>query len=67
LRHAAPELILVFDDIRWSDGMKQAWRVLKKDVRFQLVVDLHGVGICMRVERRTARRYVFPALYHAFS
>jgi len=67
LRHAAPELIVVFDDIRWSDGMKRAWRVLKKDARFQFVVDLHGVGICMRVPRTVARRYVFPALHHTFS
>ncbi|MBL7214674.1 MAG: class I SAM-dependent methyltransferase [Phycisphaerae bacterium] len=37
--------LFVFDDIRWSDGMKQAWAELQKDKRFSVTVDLNAMGI----------------------
>jgi predicted O-methyltransferase YrrM len=37
--------VVVFDDIRWSDGMKQAWQELSQDARARCVIDLHSVGI----------------------
>lgn len=66
LRHAARNVILVFDDIRWSRGMQQAWRELKRDRRFHLVIDLHGIGLCFYHEEQTTRRLIFPPIYHAF-
>lgn len=66
LEHAAPDLILVFDDIRWSKGMQQAWRELKHDRRFHLVIDLHGIGLCFYLAQPSTRRFSFPAIYHAF-
>lgn len=66
LRAASPKALFVFDDIRWSDGMKQAWSELKADTRFGLVVDLYSVGICLRAPNESSRRYVFPPLYNAF-
>lgn len=42
---AEPNSIFVFDDIRWSDGMIQAWRELQNDHRLQTVIDLTSVGI----------------------
>lgn len=44
---SVPGAIFVFDDIRWSEGMKQAWRTLSKDERFSLVLDLSSMGLCV--------------------
>lgn len=44
---AKPGAVFVFDDINWSDGMKQAWSQLRSDKRFGLVVDLWTVGVCV--------------------
>lgn len=65
LARAAPAAVLVYDDIRWSDGMKRAWRELKSDPRFQFVLDLFGIGICVRVPSTTMRRYSFPPIFHS--
>ncbi len=46
LDHCTQDAVLVFDDIRWSDGMKKAWRHIQADHRFGLVVDLQSVGLC---------------------
>ena len=42
---AAPGCVFVFDDIRWSSGMKRAWRELRRDPRFDAVSDLGGMGV----------------------
>ncbi len=39
--------ILVFDDIRWSKGMKRAWKTLINDARFKYTIDLFKIGICI--------------------
>lgn len=67
LDYAAPETILVYDDIRWSEGMKRAWAELKRDRRFQLVLDLNGMGVCVHKEGLAGRRVALPPIYHAFS
>jgi predicted O-methyltransferase YrrM len=43
---ASPSAILIFDDIRWSDGMKAAWRSISNDARVDLAVDLGALGAC---------------------
>ena len=37
--------IVVFDDIRWSDGMRRAWSELQEDPRFEFLVEHGNVGI----------------------
>jgi predicted O-methyltransferase YrrM len=41
----APRAALVFDDIRWSDGMLRAWERIAGDPRVELAVDLDRYGI----------------------
>jgi predicted O-methyltransferase YrrM len=62
LAHASPRCVFVFDDIRWSEGMERAWAVLSKDGRFDIVVDLERMGVCIRWERppRKPFRVAFP-------
>lgn len=37
--------IFVFDDINWSDGMKEAWKVIKADKDVNFSVDMYEQGI----------------------
>ena len=46
-RNSNPHPVFVFDDIRWSAGMAQAWSVLCSDSRLTLVVDLDVLGVCL--------------------
>jgi len=38
-------VVLVFDDISWSPGMKKAWKKIKVDERVKTSVELRKVGI----------------------
>jgi predicted O-methyltransferase YrrM len=44
----AKDGVLVFDDIRWSDGMRRAWSAISTDRRLKLAVDLGRAGVCLR-------------------
>jgi predicted O-methyltransferase YrrM len=39
------ETILVFDDIYWSQGMKEAWIEIKKHPRVTVTIDLFFIGL----------------------
>lgn len=39
--------ILIFDDINWSEGMKMAWEIIRKDKRLTAAIDLNRLGICL--------------------
>jgi len=39
--------IIMFDDINWSKGMKNAWNIIKRDKRIKFTVDLYKLGICV--------------------
>lgn len=54
--------MFIFDDIRWSDGMKRAWSEIKTDKRLGLMVDLHTVAICAGAEKGDAGRYILPPM-----
>ncbi|MEO1497453.1 MAG: class I SAM-dependent methyltransferase [Planctomycetota bacterium] len=49
--------LLVYDDVRWSPGMKEAWRRLRDDERMQMAADLYSMGVC-RMERAPATQRV---------
>jgi predicted O-methyltransferase YrrM len=61
-RAATPNAVLVFDDIRWSDGMRKAWSEIQADGRLSLVVDLVSVGLCVCRPEGVSERYVLPPL-----
>jgi hypothetical protein len=62
LPFASVDCVFVFDDIRWSDGMKRAWSELQEDDRFGLVVDVGSVGVCARKAAPQSERLVLPPL-----
>lgn len=42
------DVVLIYDDIRWSDGMEKAWLEIMHDPRFSVTVDLNSMGIAVR-------------------
>lgn len=60
-RFSTPDTVFVFDDIRWSDGMKRAWSQIQSDDRLGLKVDLFKIGICVRGQQEISQRIVFGA------
>ena len=60
-RAASPGAVFIYDEIRWSPGMIEAWDILQADSRFSVVVDLKVIGIT-RLASGSNRRYVSPRL-----
>jgi len=63
MKYSSPSIAFIFDDIRWSDGMKKAWSRIQSDERIGLVVDLYSVGICTRRQHDNYQRFVFDPIY----
>lgn len=64
-RHLTEGAVVVFDDIRWSEGMEKAWARLCEDPRMEVVIDLDRVGLCVvrpGGAPRPARVYELPTL-----
>lgn len=45
LQKRGEKMILVFDDIHWSQGMEAAWKAIREHPEVQLTIDLFFVGI----------------------
>jgi predicted O-methyltransferase YrrM len=58
ISHVSRNCVFVFDDIRWSDGMKRAWSEIKDDPRFDLVLDLQSIGLCVHGKSGESQRVV---------
>ncbi len=43
----ASDAIIIFDDIRWTAGMRRAWSRVKVDDRVAVSLDLGSMGICL--------------------
>ncbi|MBW2289529.1 MAG: class I SAM-dependent methyltransferase [Deltaproteobacteria bacterium] len=46
----AREDLLVFDDIRWSEGMQLAWKAIERDPRVKVSMDFGTLGVCVMGE-----------------
>lgn len=45
LEKAGNDSIFIFDDIRWSQGMKNAWETIKTNPRVSVSIDLFNIGL----------------------
>ena len=63
MRFSTPDTVFIFDDIRWSEGMKRAWSRIQSDERLGLIVDLVTVGICTRRCRDDVQRIVTDPIH----
>lgn len=66
-KYSLENAIYVFDDIRWSDGMKQAWSAIQADKRVALAIDFYSIGICVCTRQPSAKRYVISPIRYALS
>ncbi|MGX1098500.1 O-methyltransferase [Amorphus sp. MBR-141] len=55
--------LFVYDDIRWSDGMKRAWASVCANPQFPVVIDLYTMGLAIYSPTATADRTVTAPLY----
>lgn len=53
----AKQAVLVLDDIRWSSGMKRAWKTIAHDASISAAVDLGTIGLCVVDESIHQRKY----------
>ena len=53
---ASETALLAFDDIRWSRGMRRAWRAIAADPKVGLSIDIGWMALCLVGERRDAPR-----------
>ena len=54
----ASDAVMVFDDISWSDGMRQAWKEIVADPRIRFSLDLRSIGVVViSAERGTKTHY----------
>ena len=55
------DAVIVFDDIRWSDGMIKVWSQLQADDRLGLLVDVVSMGIGVHRRAAITERYILPS------
>lgn len=48
--YLSPKAVVIFDDISWSSGMKEAWMQICEDAFFKQSIDLKKLGVCLREE-----------------
>ena len=58
--HVPPGGVLLFDDIRWSDGMLRAWRDIRDHPSVDVALDLYHLGLCRLREGEGETRYTGP-------
>ena len=49
--------ILVFDDINWSQGMREAWKIIKMDKDVNFSIDLYKQGVII-IDRNECKKNV---------
>ena len=55
LPYLSDNCIIVFDDIRWSRGMKKAFSLITQNPRIKFVFDLKEMGVCILAPETTEK------------
>jgi len=59
LEKATPQSIFIFDDIHWSKGMEEAWRIIKEHPAVSASIDLFFIGIILfRPEFKSKQQFI---------
>ena len=51
------DTLLIFDDIYWSQGMKEAWNIIKAHPQVTVTIDLFWIGLVFFKKGRLERRF----------
>ncbi len=57
LKQVHNETLFIFDDIRWSDDMWQAWQQIVSDERFHVTIDLGRMGLVWQRTQQTKEHF----------
>ncbi len=55
--------ILLFDDINWSNGMKDVWKKIKQSPKIKYTIDLHEIGIAIIDRNNKSKKEDFAFHY----
>ena len=58
LQKASPQCVFVFDDIRWSKGMQEAWKEIIKEPSAKVTIDLFSFGLVFFNPTREKQHFV---------
>ncbi len=64
LKSSSPA-IFIFDDINWSDEMKEAWELIKQDSDVNYLIDLYEQGIAI-IDKADSNKHVGFQLHLAY-
>ncbi|CCN83114.1 putative S-adenosylmethionine-dependent methyltransferase [Vibrio nigripulchritudo SFn27] len=56
--YLSDEAMVVFDDINWSPGMRNAWDKIENDPRVAVSIDLHEIGIALVSDRISGKEKI---------
>ncbi len=56
LAHSAERCVMVFDDIRWSRDMREAWRDIVNHPQVTMSLDLLAFGVCVTSASNKSKR-----------
>ncbi|MCW3113437.1 MAG: Methyltransferase domain protein [Segetibacter sp.] len=58
LKKATESSVFIFDDIHWSEGMEEAWEMIKSHPSVTLTIDLFFIGLVFfRKEQKVAQHF----------
>ena len=55
-RYLAEKSLIIFDDISWSPGMKNAWKIIAADDQISISIDLKQIGVCIYNKRSSYKK-----------
>ena len=58
LKHAHNDTFLIFDDIRWSEGMENAWKTIIKSEEINVSLELLRMGMVLKRKEQTKQHFI---------
>ena len=58
LKHAHNDTFLIFDDIRWSEGMERAWTTIIESQEINVSIELLRMGIVLKRQEQTKQHFI---------
>lgn len=57
-KHSHNDTIFILDDIRWSNGMFEAWNILRNSEKYNVSIDLFRMGILIPRKQQVKEHFI---------